>query len=170
MVDLPRREQTERGKEKVDGLHLLLLHLLERENHPSSSSFEKERRTLPSGSHPAPPHVPVYCNRWGERVPARCALRRSKLHYKVCTTRCTLRRCTTRWGGRMAGWGGSRELQCREDCGAGAGEAGQKRLRPNSGCNGEQHKRTQAWRHGELSVKTGICKFGKIFGGVKMMT
>ena len=54
----------------------------------------------------------------------------------------------------MAGWGGSRELQCREDCGAGAGEAGQKRLRPNSGCNGEQHKRTQAWRHGELSVKT----------------
>ena len=71
----------------------------------------------------------------------------------------------------MAGWGGSRELQCREDCGAGAGEAGQKRLRPNSGCNSEeQHKRTQAWRHGELLVKTGICKFGKIFGGVKTMT
>ena len=69
----------------------------------------------------------------------------------------------------MAGWGGSRELQCREDCGAGAGEAGQKRLRPTQAATVSN---TNEHRHGDMesSAKTGICKFGKIFGGVKTMT
>ena len=51
--------------------------------------------------------------------------------------------------GRMAGGGGSREPQCREDCRA-AVQKTQDKKDPSSGYKGEQHKREtspQAKRH-----------------------